>query len=98
MKKLLGLIVVCFSLSAVVFAEDTQKAQNAQTGTQITADTNQACDLNALNAQKQELITQKKEILAKIKAVKKQIRHCKGPGKITKKLMEQSERHEKTPM
>ena len=97
MKKLLGLIVVCFSLSAVAFAGDTTKEPQAK-GAQITADTNQACDLNALNAQKMELVAQKKEILEKIKAVKKQIKHCKGPGKLSKKLMEESELHEKTPM
>jgi hypothetical protein len=93
MKKLFGLIIICISLSAVAFAEDTKNTktpeQQAQ-GPQITTNTNQACDLNALNAEKQQLVDQKKDIIAKIIAVKKQIRHCKGPGRVSKMLMDES--------
>ena len=97
MKKLFGLIVVCFSLSTVVFAEETKKVDNTA-GPQITAPAPQACDLCTLREERQKLIDQKKEIIGKINAVQKQIKHCKGPGKVTKKLMEESELHEKTPM
>ena len=59
MKKMFGLIVVCISLSAVAFAEDKKDVQNTPAA-QITAP-DKACDLNALNAEKQKLVDQKKD-------------------------------------
>lgn len=86
MKKLFFMVVLCCAFSTVAFSEQNKETQ----GPQMTTGVNQACDLNTLNAEQQRLLSEKKAIMKKIIAVRDQIRHCKGPGKVTKRMMEQS--------
>jgi len=80
MKRFIGALIVCSFVSISVFAENAT----------ISTPTPQKCDLKVLKEEKDKLVAQKKEIVQKIVAVKKEIRHCKGPGKISKQLMEEN--------